>query len=196
MTRAVRLISTTLLFFSATMWSAVAFPQDLAISREDCEPGFRRFMRLAEDGQLGPDVINANVGVGDGPIRVELVRAGRAPIVLFLTPKHSAHAISRYFDIEPGENAAAADVARVGKALDECFWEDPYRISGDEVFGPIPGIGEAWAHGGPHGVMRALERRMMVLASLRYTIVVIVGLTIALLANLILLWGSTPPARE
>lgn len=194
MMRAVRLTCAGLFLLSAPLWNAAAAGQDLALSKEDCEAGFRRFMHMAESGQLGPDVTNANVGVADGPVRVELVRTG-PPIVLLLTPKRSAHAISRYFDIEPGENATAADVARVGKALDECFWENPYRLAGLES--PpgvsVPGIAEAWAYGGVRGVKRALEQRMMVLAGLPYTVVVIVTLSAASLASVILLWGSMPP---
>ena len=100
-----------------------------------------------------------------------------------------------YFDVAPGESADAGAARRVASALQVAFRENPYQVVGLEesyASGPIPGLIEAWADGGWRGVAGAYERRLMVPASRGYTIAVIVGLTVATLASLALLWGSVP----
>ena len=172
---------------------------DLALTR-DSEVGFQRFIHMAQTGQLGDDVTNANVGVFKNHARVELVR-GAAPLKLFLlTPKNATQTISRYFSIEPGDGATASDVVRVGKALDAAFGGDPFQLAYDffnATLGgdPIPSLAEAWTNGSWRGVRRGLERLMVALAGLPYTIAVIVALVAALLASLVLLWGSMPQGR-
>ena len=171
--------------------------QDMVLTKS-CEAGFRRFIGLAEGGALGDDVTTANVAALGDHARVELVRKQGPVKVLVLKPKRTPHSIARYFDIEAGVNANADDVARVGGALDQAFAEDPFGILGLEApatTGSVPGIGEAWAYGGWTAVLDALERRMMILAGLRYTVGVIVALGLGTLASLVLLWG-TVPARD
>ena len=100
------------------------------------------------------------------------------------------------FDIALGHGATADDLDRVGKALDEVFRSDPFEIVGLEASPdgePISSLIEAWGRDGWSGVARAWERRAMVLASLRYTVGVIVLVALALLLSLALLWGSRPP---
>jgi hypothetical protein len=175
---------------------------DLALTR-DSEVAFERFIHMAQTGQLGEDVSNANVGILKNHVRVELVRPGAPVKVLLLTPKGSNQAVCRYFDIAAGDGATAGDVARVGQALDAVFGADPFQLAYD-VFNaspggdPLPSLAEAWAYGGWRGVLHGFERRTVALAGLPYTIVVIVALAAAFLTSLWLLWGSTPPraARE
>ena len=169
---------------------------DLALTT-NCEAGFRRFMHMAQTGQIGADVTNANIGVMKNHVRLELVRTGAPNKLLLLTPKSSAHSPARYFNIEPGPGVTADDVARVARGLDQAFGEDPFQLTYDffsAVPGgdPIPRLIDAWTSDGWKGVMRALERRMAALAGLRYTMGVIVALGTALLASLFVLWGSTP----
>jgi hypothetical protein len=124
------------------------------------------------------------------------VRSGALAKQFVLTPKHSAQTIARYFDIEPGEGVTASDVARLGRALDDVFSADPFHLAGlEESVGgePMPSLREAWTYGTWRGVLRVFERRMMVLASLRYTIGLIVALALGVLASLVLLWGAVPP---
>jgi len=175
--------------------SVSAAAQDLSLTR-DCEVGFRQFISLAEAGRLGTDVSDANVAIADNQVRVELLRAGAPNKLLFLTRKRSPESRSRYFDIALGEGATADDLDRVGKALDEVFSSDPFQIIGLEASPdgePIPSLIEAWGHDGWRGVARAYERQTMVLASVRYTVAVIVLVALALLVSLALLWGSRPP---
>ena len=191
----VRLICTASFLLSGLLWNASAVAQDLALTK-DCEDGFQRFIHMAQSGQLGEDVTNANVGIVGNRVRVELVRTGAPIKLLLLTPKSSPHTICRYFDVAPGDGATARDVGRVGAALDEVFGADPFRLPGlEESLGgdPIPSLAGAWAYGTWRGVLRVVERRMMVLASLTYTAGVIVVLALACLASLALLWGSLPP---
>ena len=183
------------LCLGAMVCSLSAAAQDLSLTR-DCEVGFRQFINLAEAGRLGTDVSDANVAIADNQVRVELVRAGAPNKLLFLTRKRSLESPSRYFDIALGEGATADDVDRVGKALDEVFSSDPFQIIGLEASpdgDPIPSLIEAWRQDGWRGVARACERRTMVLASVRYTVGVIVLVALALLLSLALLWGSRPP---
>ncbi len=174
---------------------------DLALTT-NCEAGFRRFIHMAQTGQLGRDVTNANVGILKNHVRVELVRGGTSNKLLLLTPKSGGQTMARYFNIEPGEGATATDVARVGQALDEAFDADPFELAYDffnavPAGDPIPRLADAWAYGGWAGVMRTVERRMAALVGPRYTIAVIVGVGASLLASLVLLWGSTPrPVRS
>jgi hypothetical protein len=183
-------------FLLIGLCGATPAADDLTLTK-DCEAGFRRFIRMAQTGQLGDDVTNANVGVEGNQVRVELVRAG-APAQLFsLAPKRSPRAASRYFEVVAGAGATASDADRVGRALDQIFAEDPFHIVALEQppGNPIPTLAEAWALSGWRGVVRGLERRMMVLASLPYTIGVIVSLAAGVLASLVLLWVSPVPAR-
>ena len=183
------------LCLGAMVCSLSAAAQDLSLTR-DCEVGFRQFINLAEAGRLGTDVSDANVAIADNQVRVELVRAGAPNKLLFLTRKRSPESPSRYFDIALGEGATADDLDRVGKALDEVFSSDPFQIVGLEASPdgePISSLIEAWGRDGWSGVARAWERRAMVLASLRYTVGVIVLVALALLLSLALLWGSRPP---
>jgi hypothetical protein len=170
--------------------------RDLALTK-DCEEGFRRFMHMAETGQLGSDVTNANVGVFKNHARVELVRGAAPIIVLFLSPPQPGGGNSRYFTVEPGPRATADDVGRVARALDAVFREDPFELAYDFFNAspggaPIPSLWEAAASDGWRGVVRVLARQTASLASAGYTMVVIVLVSTALIANLLLLWGSTP----
>lgn len=192
----VRVAFVAAILLSGRWGNASAAAQDLVLT-ERCEDGFRRLIHMAQTGQLGSDVTNANVGILNNQVRVELVRAGAANKLLVLTLKSSPHTISRYFDVAPGEGATASDVVRVGKALDEVFVEDPFQVLGLEetLSGTrIPSFTEAWAYGGWREVLRVFERRMMVIASVRYTITVIAALAAGLVASLSLLWGSAPPS--
>jgi hypothetical protein len=171
--------------------------RDLALTKT-CEVGFQRFIQMAQAGMLGSDVTNANVGVFKNHARVELVRSQAPNILLQLTPKQSTATNSRYFTIEPGEGATASDVVRVARALDEAFSEDPFELAYDffnasRSGDPIPGLGAAWVTDGSRGVLRALSRQVAALVSLTYTIAVLAALAMALVASLLLLWGSTPP---
>lgn len=179
------------------MCSTVA-AQELTL-RKDCEAGFRRFIQMAQSGALGADVSNANVSVDGKRVEVELVRVNAPSTSLRLTPKQSAQTLSRYFDIIPDDGTPASDAERVGKALDAAFAEDPFAIVGLEGSrgdDPIPGVLAAWEYGGWHGVARVLERRLMVLASVRYTVTVVVALAIGICASVGLLWVSLSPPRS
>jgi hypothetical protein len=178
--------------------SARVTAQDLMLT-EACEEDFRRLIRMAQEGRLGDDVTNANVGVEYVRVRVELVRAGAPSKVLWLTPKRSRQKLARFFDLSAGERASESDLVRVGSALDEIFAYDPFTLAGLEASpggAPIPGFAEAWAHGGWKGILRAFERRMMALAGIEYTVAVIVLLALALLGDLLLLWTAAPPPRR
>lgn len=180
---------------SGLLWVAAASAQDVTLT-EDCEEGFRQLIRMAQGGRLGDNVTNASVAAVGSQVRVELVRAGAPATVLMLTPKRSPRAVSRYFDVAPGDGATVRDVERVGRALDDVFLEDPFRTLGYERLpdsGPIAPFADAWAYGGSRAVLRGLELHMMVLASLRYTVVVIVAVALGVLATVVLLWGSIPP---
>jgi hypothetical protein len=191
-TGAATLAAVGALLVSLVSWSAPATGRELTLSK-DSESGFLRLMHMAQTAQLGADVINANIGVDGEHVRVELVRRHAPIAVLRLTPKRSAQTVCKYFDITPGEGATASDVARVGKALDDVFTGDPFQILGhEESFGavPHPTLTEAWEYGGWRAVLRALEVRMMVPASLEYTVGVIVLLALGVLASLLVLWLS------
>ena len=160
-----------------------------------CEAGFRRFIQLAQSGRLGDDVSNANVGVIGNQVRVELVRSEAPATVFLLTPKRTTQAVSRYFEVVPSGGATAEDVARVGRVLDEVFPTDPFQITGFEgspTGDVVPGLVAAWSTDGWRAALRVLERRMVVLASLAYTVGVIVVLALASLAGIALMWGSMP----
>lgn len=175
-------------------WTVAATAQDLALPK-DSEDSFLRFIHMAQGGALGDDVTNANVNISETGTRVELVRAVGSAKILLLSPKRSQQTTCRYFDIAPGENATASDVARVGRVLDECFLDDPFQFAGLEEslsLSPVPGLTYAWAYGGWRGILRVVERRMMGLASLEYTVGVIVALSLGFVASLALLWGSAP----
>lgn len=179
----------------ALLWNQPVSAQDLMLPK-DSEAGFLRFMQMAQTGQLGDDVINANVGVFKTWVQVELVRQGAPKKLLYLKPKSTTQAFSRYFDIEAGEGTTASDVVRVGRALDAVFADDPFELTLD-LFNTtpdrIPRLADAWAYGGWRGVFRALQRRMVAMAGLTYTVAVIATLVAGLLVTLVLLWGSMPP---
>lgn len=174
--------------------SASAAPNlTLAANSED---GFRRIIAMAEAGELGEDVSSANVRIEHARVRIELLRPNGRPAVLLLTPKQSGQSPSRYFDVAAGADATRDDAQRLGRALDRAFIEDPFRLTGFEEpphGEPIPGLGQAWEHGGWRAVVRALQRRMMVLAGLTYTGAVLVMLAVGTLAALLLLWFALPP---
>jgi len=193
----IRLVRTALGLLSVVQASLPLAAQGLGLTK-DCEPGFRRFIDMAAAGQMGDDVINANVGVMSDHVRIELVRKGIPAVVLRLTPKRSRHSISRYFDIAPAEGAGENDVRRVGAALDRVFSQDPFRLAGMEALpGEMPASSfiEAWSYRGWAGVRQAVEQRMMTLPTLRYTTAVIVFLGMALLAGTLLLWTAVPPSE-
>jgi hypothetical protein len=56
-------------------WAPWAAAQDLTLGA-DSEDGFRRLMRMAQTGQLGDDVVNANIAIARDRVHVELVGAG------------------------------------------------------------------------------------------------------------------------
>ena len=169
--------------------------RDLALTT-DSDAAFERFIHMAQTGELGADVTNANVGVIKNHARVELVPAPGASRKLFLlTPKDATQTLCRYFNIEPGEGATASDAARVGRALDAAFGEDPFQLAYD-FFNAVPGgaalpsLADAWRRSGWSGVLHGLERRTVGLAGLPYTVAVIGALAAALVASLWLLWGA------
>ncbi len=180
---------------SLLLWSIPASGQDPVLTT-DSEPGFWHLIDAAQAGQLGDDVINANVGVSFDTVRIELVHESGTNPILFLTRKRSTQPLSRYFDIEIGPGATASDAARVGKVLDEAFHDDPFEVSsgffGARSTESFPGIAEAWKYGGWRRPLRVLEGRLTTPVGVGYTVAVIVASASALLASLILLWGSEP----
>jgi hypothetical protein len=147
---------------------------------------------MAQQGRLGDDVTNANVGVEKTRVRVELLRTGAPSKMIWLAPKRSEQALARFFDITAGEGASEDDLVRVGRALDEIFPADPFVIAGFEASPggeAIPGFIEAWTSDGWRGIVRVFERRMMAFASVEYTTGVLVVLAIGVVTTLALLWG-------
>ena len=195
------MIRRLLIILIGCAWTASAFGQSLVLTKS-CEGGFTRLIHMAQSGRFGADVTNANVGIGNNEVRVELVRAGAPSKRLVLTRKHSHETNCRYFDIALGDGATVSDAGQLGSALDEIFREDPYEVVSLEdasTMNPLPSAAETWAYGGWSGLLQLLEMRMMALATLRYTVGVIVTLSIALVAILVLLWGSSPvrePSRR
>jgi hypothetical protein len=182
------------LLLAGLLGNAPAVAQDLMLT-EACEQGFRRLIQMAQNGRLGEDVTNANVGVEKVRVRVELVRAGAPSKLVWLRPKSSTPAFARFFDVAAGDGATESDLLRVGRALDEIFTEDPFVVAGFRASpggSPIADFTEAWTHGGWTGVLGAFERRMMALVSVQYTVGIILVLAIGLAASLALLWGSAP----
>lgn len=189
----VRFLSLVACLAGALVSNTTASAQSLGLTT-DAEEGFRRFIRMAQTGQLGDEITNANVAIEHDHVRLELVLDARPAQVFRLT--RAADTTGGYFDVAPGEGADASGAGRVASALHVAFRENPYQVVGLEesyASGPIPGLIEAWADGGWRGVARAYERRLMVPASLGYTIGVIAVLALAMLASLALLWGSVPP---
>ncbi len=176
--------------------SASVSAQDLVLPK-DSEAGFLRFMRSAQNGGLGEDVTNVNIYV-DGPAaRVELVRSQPPNPVIVLTTKSERQGVSRYFDIAAGDHATAADAARVGRALDAAFDDDPFQLASgffDAVPGPPPpSIRESWREGGWSAVYRTLQRRFVALVGAGYVLATIATLTAGLMICVIVLWTATPP---
>lgn len=187
---------------AALCWIVATFVPSATAAQalpEDSEEGFRRFMAMAEAGELGDDVIRANVGVVKDRAHIELVRTPEPSKFFVLTIRESPHAASRFFDVAPDQGATPDDVRRVGAALDRAFTRDPFRLTGVELFpghGPRPGVFEAWNRGGWRGVLRAAEVHMMTAASLRRTITVSLLLGVGLIAATALLWSAPPPPRR
>jgi hypothetical protein len=103
---------------------------------------------------------------------VQLVRAAAPNQTFVLTANTSGGGTSRYFDIEGREGTTPADVARLGRAIDEAFATSPFQKRRDD------------------------DRRLPTqpnTASKPYTIAVTFVLAAALAAGLLLLWGYTPP---
>lgn len=177
------------------LWSMPAPAQDLILTK-DSEPGFWRLIDAAQVGQFGDNVINANVGVSFGNVRIELVRKSGANPILFLTRKRSTQPLSRYFDIEIGPGATASDAARLGKVLDEAFQDDPFEPSfdffGGRTSAAFPSLAKAWKYGGWSRALGVLEGRLTAPVGVGYTIAVILASASALLASLVLLWASEP----
>ena len=178
------------------LWAVPVAAQDFALTT-DSELGFQRLIRAAQMGQLGEDVANANVGVEKSRVRVELLRRDGTRKLLLLTHKNSAQAFSRFFDIELGAAATEADAVAVGKLLDAAFGGDPFIVSldflGASADGPRPGLMEAWRYGSWKSVLAVLAHRMIAPRGVVITVTLIIGLTIAVFASLMLLWGYTPP---
>ncbi|HVM98400.1 MAG TPA: hypothetical protein VMT89_18545 [Candidatus Acidoferrales bacterium] len=212
--------------FSKVMWwllvsvfglvgSRTAFPQEHAPTADDqilpeiwtdlmlttkCEEPFKRLIRLAETGRLGEDVNNANVDIRKNSARLELVGAQAPHKVFRLTPRNSSPTLSRYFNIEPSDGAAPGDVARLAKALDEVFEENPFELSDGFLYGTpggdsIPGFIDAWRSGGWRFAIQVLVRRTAALAGIRYAIAVISFLVAGCVGSVILLCGSPPPGN-
>lgn len=180
------------------VWLGIAAAQELTLT-QDSEESFRRFMQLAQQGELGADVHNVNIRVDGVTARIELVRDGAPGKVLVLGPKRSAKAASRYFDITPGDEATATDVAAVGRALDRCFLDDPFQFAGIEeslASGPPPSFRDAWAYGGWRGLLRVGERRLMAPASLEYTVAMIAALAVGFTMSVLVLWSAPPSSRD
>ena len=171
--------------------------QDMALGA-DCEAGFRRFIQMAQSGRLGATVTNANVGIVMNYARVELLCEGMPNKHLLLKPTSSAKRVPLYSPAHGGGGAAANVGAGGGKALDEAFAHDPFQfpegfveaVPGDDS---IPRLTDAWVNDGWRGVVRVVERQMLALAGVSYTIRVIVALAIGLLASLVVILVSTPP---
>ncbi len=132
-------------------------------------------MHMAQTGAFGPEVVNANIAIDGSSARVELVRGPPPNQTFVLTFKHSRRAASRYFDIEGGEGTTPADVARLGRAIDEAFEAAPFQECVRRLSHPL--------------------RVQPTIVSKPRTIAVIVGTGAALAGGLLLLWGSTPPHR-
>lgn len=178
--------------------SARAGAQEVTLQK-NCEVGFRALIRDAQSGRLGADVTNANVRVQGKLVEVELVRANAASLLFRLTPKASEQVYARYFDIAFGVGATAADAERLGRGLNAAFDADPFVIvvsEGGRVDDPIPAVAAAWRYGGWQGVARVIERRMMVLAGVRYTVAMVVFLALGISGCVALFWLSPAPLRR
>lgn len=167
-----RATATVVLLLGA--WSVGAGSQP--VLTPDSERSFLRLMQMAQTGAFGPDVVNANVGIDGNAVNVELVRATPPNQRFVLTFKTRARGDSRYFDIEGREGTTPADVARLGRAIDEAFDASPFQYPSDDD-----------RAGGTQGPAQPS------MASKRYTVVVTVVIAAALGLGLLLLWGSAPP---
>src|SRR5262245_3256008 len=107
--------------------AAVSVWAQESILTKNSESGFRRFIEATQRGELGEDVSNANIAVAKSRVELELVRPGQASKRLTLAAKDHTQDLSRYFRIDPGEGATAADAAQVGKLLDRTFATDPFE---------------------------------------------------------------------
>jgi len=152
--------------------------------------GFRRLIQMAQQGELGEAVHNANISIDKKRVRVELLGDGPAKN-LWLSHKSTPQDLSRYFHVEPGDGATVDDVHRLSVALDAVFTQDPFGVSidavGSSLGGPAPSWGEVWAGGGLLGMVKELERRLTSLASLSYTVALIVVLAGGLAVSLVVL---------
>jgi len=173
---------------------AAAGAQEAGLTKNS-EVGFRRVMEAAQRGRLGSDVVGASVGVEADRARVELVGADGSRRVLLLRRRTSEAAPSRYFEIEPGSGAGAADAAALAAALDEAFTYDPYQVRSYGAAPSLPGVAEAWRHGGWSAAVRVLAGRAAVPAGLAYQVAVLIGTALGLAASLVVLWRR-PHAGE
>ena len=168
-------------------WAAA---QDLTLGA-DSEDGFRRLMRMAQTGQLGDEVVNANIAIAHDRVHVELVGPGGDS--KHLTVTRSPLRGAGFFAVTAGDGASASDAERVSRALDAAFDRDPFRVAGlEETAGDtvVPGLADAWRDDGWRGLARVGERRMMANAGRAYTVGVIVLLAAGLSVSVILLLGS------
>lgn len=181
------------LALAGAWWLAAAAVAQEATLPPDAEEGFRCVMHLAETGALGADVRDASIAVNGAEARVELLRRDAPAAVLVLTPARQGRAASRYFAIAPSGDASPGHAARLAAALDACFAGDPYQFAGLEeslAERPVPGIGAAWRTGGWRGVARALERRMMGLATRAHAMAIVIAVATGLGAGVLALWCS------
>jgi hypothetical protein len=167
---------------------------ELVLTNES-EEGFKAFRERVRHGELRSDLHEATIGISRNSVQLELSGKRGQRLALRLSPLRSAAGLSRYFDVEPLENATASDCARVGKLLDEVFAtnpfrdlslrdhaapEDAHRASTDRARPPARYVVEAHGHLGRP-------------ASFRYTVAVIVVTALGLLASIVILCLPVPP---
>lgn len=179
--------------FGGLLIAGTANANGLALTPES-EVGFKRFMRMAEDGRFGSGVDNANVGISKQGTRIELVYRQKPVKHFHLTAKTGDHSYSRFFDIALGDAAAEEDLAVVGAALDAAFEDDPYRISGVESapgWSPPPWR-RAWRDNGWRGLLRGVEMRSMEPVSLAYALGITTVLVLMMALSCVALWLEVP----
>ena len=177
--------------------SDVSQPQ-LVLTKES-EEGFRGFMDMVHNGKLGPDIRETNISVSGSSARLELLRESGPNMVLRLSQPSAGTGFSRYFDVQALENASANDCARVGKLLDEVFTSSPFEDMplrsqpAPDGARPASNVGAetAW-----QSAWRALQFRLMLPASLRYTIAVIILTGVGLLASIVILCMPAPTLEQ
>jgi hypothetical protein len=187
-----RMIGRLVLLGCAMVVAQIASAEELVLTKES-EFGFRKVIMAAQRKELGSDVDNANVGVSNDEVRIELLRSGETIKVLLL--RHRADAASAghgYFEVRAGAGATDIDVQRLAAILDRAFPEDPFAVSTSSVgIGSrraIPNVVEAWRDAGARGVWRALTAYALAPAPRAYTVAVVFVLAIGAAASLIALW--------